>query len=131
MKASSEHLKEMLIADPEVDTDTFTPLIAILTASNPNSMVLLDYSSTPELYMNPTEKYENPSVQIKVRALNYTEGWNFCESVKNSLHGRANEPWDGALYTLITCLNGTMFTHQDENQRIHFVLNFNMQRTNC
>lgn len=131
MKASSEHIKEMLIAEVSVDTITFKPLIGILTASSSNCIVLSDYSGAPALFLDATERYEKPSVQVRVRANNYVEGWNLCESIKNFLHGRANESWDGVFYTLIKCLNGPMFTHQDENQRIHFVLNFDIQRTEC
>lgn len=131
MIAASEHIKEMLIADDKVATTTFTPLIGILTATYSNCMVITDYAAASDLNIDPAEEYERPSVQIRVRSNGYTEGINFANSVKKSLHGRANETWGGITYALIKCLNGPMFIKQDENQRIHFVMNFDLQRYEC
>jgi len=49
-------------------------------------------------------------------------------NIKNILHGRANETWNGALYTLIRCSSGPALLDYDKNQRVRFIINFYLQR---
>lgn len=130
MNASSEDVKSMLNADALVDTTNYPINIGVEPASPINCITLTDYAAAPELNMDRTEDYEHPSLQIRVRSIGYTEGMNVMESIKKSLHGRANEPWNGAFYALIRCKN-SMYMGQDENQRMHFVINIGMQRYQC
>lgn len=131
MKPTSEHIKQMLLADVNVDTVKYPIFIGVEPASNVNCITLFDYGNVPQLNFNKEEKYETPSVQVRVRAANYIDGWELSEAIKESLHGRANEQWDDEFYTLIKCLNGPMAMGWDDNQRIHFVLNFDTQRYSC
>lgn len=131
MLPSSEHIKQMLIADADVDTDAY-PIYVGAEPSKPNDcFTLFDYGAGEQLTLDLTPSYSLPSVQGRVRATSYLDGWAFIESVKKSLHGRANEPWDGMFYALIQCLNGPMFMDLDENQRVRFVINFDIQRYPC
>ncbi len=81
----------------------------------------------PQLTMD-IEKYEYPSVQIRVRNTDWQTGWNLAEAIKTALHGRAQETWNGALYTVITVANGPFHLDWDDNHRARFIININMQR---
>jgi hypothetical protein len=67
-------------------------------------------------------------MQIRVVSNSYVDGWNQIESIKNILHGRANETWGTTFYTLIRCSSGPGLLDFDKNQRVRFVINFDMQR---
>lgn len=130
MNAPSVDIKEMLIADGNVDTTNYPIHIGVEPADNFNCIIIFDVpGGPPQLNFNKTEIYEFPSLQIKVRTTDYREGWAISDSIKNSLHGRAQEPLNGTLYSLIQCMNGPGFLGRDENQRMHFVVNFNIQKS--
>jgi hypothetical protein len=92
-----------------------------------NACTILDIvGGNPQLTMDKA-KYEFLSVQIKVKATDYDDGWAFISSIVDLLHGRANEQYNGSYYSLIECLNGPGFLER-EDQRTIFVANFNIQR---
>jgi len=82
----------------------------------------------PQLNFDRDERYEYPSVQIRIRAISYTSGWEQAEEIKNALHGRANESWGSSFYTLVRCANGPSLLDYDKNQRVRFIINFDCQR---
>jgi hypothetical protein len=131
MNPSTEDIKQMLVADPSVDTDGYFVQIGRQPADPINCITLFDYGAGALLTLDKSEDYEYPSVQIRVRAMHYLEGWNLIDSIKQSLHGRANEPWNGAFYALIKCVSGPMFLAADDNERMEFVVNFDIQRRLC
>ena len=81
----------------------------------------------PQLTMDAAQ-YEFPSVQIRVRNRTYVAGWNVINGIKDALHGRAHETWNGTLYSVIVCANGPFLLDWDENNRARFVVNFDIQR---
>jgi len=127
MNAPSKDIQAMLVADTAVDTDAFPIERGSLQEDAPNCTGIFDVpSGAPQLTMDRAA-YEFPSIQIKVRCADYDTGWAYITSIKDSLHGRANEQWNGTLYTLVQCLNGPGAMGK-ENQRTIFVVNFNLQR---
>lgn len=72
--------------------------------------------------------YEYPSVQIRIRNAHYLDAMNLGKKIKDALHGRAGESWNGAFYTLIQCMNGPALIDWDDNNRPIVILNFNLQR---
>jgi len=74
--------------------------------------------------------YEYPSVEILVRSRDYLSGWDLANRIKDALHGRNHETWNGTLYTVISCVNGPNLLDWDDNGRVHFSINFNIQRHN-
>ncbi len=82
----------------------------------------------PYLGLNKTTGYNYPSIQIRVRNTNYLDGWNLINAIKDSLHGRANETWNGTLYTLIQCMGEPAHLDWDSKHRARFICNFNLQR---
>jgi len=97
--------------------------------TNVNSITIFDTVSAPDqLTSNKEEKYEYSSVQIRIRSTSYMEAWSIAELIKDILHGRANESWNGVYYALIQCMNGPFLLDYDDKQRCRIVLNFNIQR---
>lgn len=74
--------------------------------------------------------FDHPSVQIRVRAKDYQTGWALIEGIKSSLHGRANETWNGTYYSVIYCTSGPALLDWDDNGRCRFIVNFNINRRN-
>lgn len=83
---------------------------------------------SPWLGLSGATGYNYPCINIRVRDMNYVDGWNLINGIKDALHGRANETWSGALYTIITCSGDPAFLNWDDNGRCRFVINFNLQR---
>ena len=131
MNAPSKDIKEM-IEDMLEDSSGYVvsnyPINRVIfDESKSNCCTILDIpGGSPQLTMD-VAKYEFPSIQIRVKCSDYDDGWAFLSSVVDLLHGRANEPYNGAYYSLIECLNGPGFLER-ENQRTIFVANFNIQR---
>lgn len=127
MNTPSKDIKAMLVADSNVNTTKYPINRVLFDESKPNSATILDIpGGRPQLTMDKA-KYENLSVQFKVRCTDYDDGYSFISSVVDSLHGRANESFGGSYYSLIECVNGPGFMER-ENQRTIFVANFNIQR---
>jgi len=74
------------------------------------------------------EDYFYPSIQIRVRNTAYDTGWALIQNIRTSLHGRAQETWNGTLYSAIFCSSGPALLDWDENDRVRFIINFNIQR---
>ena len=72
--------------------------------------------------------YEYPSVQIRVRNRDYRTAWALIEEIKDSLHGRHGETWNGTLYTYIACSIAPAMLDWDDNGNVRLVINFNIQR---
>ena len=82
----------------------------------------------PDLTMDRDEKYQRPSIQIRVRNNNYQTGWALANDIKDVLHGRANETLGGTSYALIRATDEPALLDYDRNDRPRFVINFNLQR---
>jgi hypothetical protein len=72
--------------------------------------------------------YEYPSIQVRVRNDSYENGWVIIERIKDSLHGRHGETWNGTLYTMIACSTAPALLEWDDNGNAIFFANFNLQR---
>ena len=77
---------------------------------------------------NEGDDYEYCAVQVRIRNTDYRKGWFMAEAIKDTLHGRANYTWSGALYTVIRCSNGPVLLEWDNNNRVKFIINFEIQR---
>jgi hypothetical protein len=132
MNASSEDIKDMLVADdslPVILVFGVNLFIGKEPAKPENCVTIYDTPGfPPQLTLNRDEFYEYPSVQIRVRNVKYMDGWNLISSIMVLLHGRAHETWNGTVYSLIQCSGGMALLDWDENNRARFVVNFNIQR---
>lgn len=129
MNAPSVDIKDILLDDSSLGLTFGTDLFIGKEPSTPNNTVTIyDTPGGPDQLLLSSEKYEYPSIQIRVRNTNYLDGWSLISLIKNALHGRANETWNSTLYTVIYCLNGPAMLDWDDNGRVRFVVNFNLQR---
>ena len=119
----------MLDADSNLGLTFATNLFYGKEPAKPDTCVtIFDTTGLPMQLTLNDQGYEYPSVQIRVRANNYQTGWALIEGIKNILHGRANETWNGALYTVIYCTSGPALLDWDDNSRPRFIINFNLNR---
>jgi hypothetical protein len=95
---------------------------------NPDNIVIIfdTYGRPPYLGLTDVG-YEYPSLQIMVRNRNYQTGWTLINDIKDLLHGRAHETWNGTLYELITS-STPVHLDWDDNDRARFIINVNLQR---
>lgn len=129
MNLSSEDIKDMLVAESSLGLIFAKNLFIGREPGQPKDCVtLFDYTAHPPQLTFDNAQYEYPSLQIRVRSTNYVKGGQLIEKIKESLHGRAQETWNGTLYSVIRCSSGPALLEWDENGMVKFVVNFNINR---
>ena len=129
MNASSEDVKNMLVAESALGLEYGTDLFIGSEPTSPkNCVTIYDTAGFPPYLGLSTTGYEYPSIQIIVRNNDYMTGWSLANDIKDLLHGQANETWNSTLYTLIACVSGPAHLDYDNNDNARFFINFNLQR---
>ena len=130
MNSPSKDIKDMLVAEGSLGLTYATNLFIGKEPTKPkNCVTIFDTAErAPQLTLTKGEDYFYPSVQIRVRNTDYTIGWALIQDIRTSLHGRAQETWNGTLYSVIYCASGPALLDWDENHRVRFIINFNLQR---
>ena len=133
MNSPSEDIKDMLVADSSLSLTFATDLFIGREPTLPkNCVTIFDTAErAPQLTLggkDNTENYFYPSIQIRVRNIDYRDGWDLIQDIRTSLHGRAQETRNGTLYSVIYCASGPALLDWDENNRVRFIINFNIQR---
>jgi hypothetical protein len=131
MNSSSEDIKDMLEADSSLGLIYVDNLFIGREPAKPyNSVTIFDTPGfPPDMTLDKNSLgYERPAIQIRVRNIDYMTGWSLIESIKESLHGRAQESWNGTLYSVIACSSGPAMLDWDDNGNVRFIINFNLQR---
>jgi len=130
MNPCSEDIKDMLVAESSLGLVFATNLFVGKEPSNPDDCVTIYDTGgmPPQLTFQQGENYYYPSIQIRVRSIDYLTGWNLVQNITTSLHGRSHETWNETLYTVIYCSSGPALLDWDGNNRVRFIVNFNMQR---
>jgi hypothetical protein len=130
MNPPSVDVKDMLEAESILGLDIATDLFVGEEPITPdNCVTIFDTPGfAPQLTLTPGEDYFYPSIQIRVRNRDYRTGWTLANNIKTVLHGKAQETWNGTLYSVIYCSSGTALLDRDEKRRARFVINFNLQR---
>ncbi|MFA5655952.1 MAG: minor capsid protein [Dysgonamonadaceae bacterium] len=133
MNPTSIDIKDMLEADSALGLEFGDNLFIGREPDMPNNTVTIYDTGgyNPDLNLNRYEIYERPSIQIRVRNTSYEIGWSVINSIKDSLHARAHETWNGTYYSVIYCFTEIAFLDWDKNNRVRFVVNFNIQRRLC
>jgi hypothetical protein len=75
-----------------------------------------------------TNNYHYSSVSVQVRNTSYSEGWEVINNIWQFLHGHSDETIDGTYYTLIRAMNDPQVLAYDQNDRVIFLVNFEVQR---
>lgn len=131
MNASSVDIKDIL-AESSLGLTFADNLFIGREPAKPNDCVtIFDTPGFPPLLtLDEGGDYYYPSVQIRVRNTDYRNGWDLIHKIMILLHGRANElsPDGTILYTGIYCSSGPALLDWDDNNRVRFIVNFNMQR---
>ena len=130
MNATVEDVKDMLVADSSLNLTFGTDLFIGREPSKPDDCVTIYEvpGFPPQLNINPKEQYYYPVVQARIRATDFLTGWKAANDIMVSLHGQAGETWNGTVYTVIYCTGAPTQLDWDENNRVHFIINFNLQR---
>ena len=131
MNASAVDIKAMLEYyenESSSDISLYPIYIGKEPASPTKTITIFETMGFHDLTYDKKEVYEKPSVQIRVRSTSYLEGWEVISTIKNLLHGRANETWNGTFYALIVCYSGPGLLDYDKEQSVRFVINFDIHR---
>lgn len=128
MNAPSEDIKDMLVDDLSLVFGTNLFIGEEPTTPDDTVTIFDTPGFAPDLTMQNDGNYHRPSVQIRVRNQDYRDGWSLTNDIKVSLHGRAQETWNGTLYSVLLAQSDPFFMGLDENRRARFVITFNMQR---
>lgn len=129
MNVPSEDIKDMLEAESSLGLTFATNLFIGKEPSSPDDCVTIfdTFGSPPQLTLD-NQKYENPSIQIRVRSVDYKTGWNLIADIVDVLHGQAQKTWNTTLYSVIYATNSPALLDWDDNDRCRFIVNFNIQR---
>ena len=130
MNMCSEDVKDMLEADSALGLTFATDLFIGKEPTAPdNCVTIFDVTGYPPLLtLDGNGNYYYPSVQVMVRNSSYTAGLELIQRIVESLHGRHGEEWNNTLYTVVVCQNDPGVLDWDENNRVRFIVTFNIQR---
>jgi len=130
MNATSIDIKDILEAESNLGLIFGQNLFVGKQPSLPNNTVVIfdTPGSPPMLTLTPGENYFYDSVQIRIRDKDYLTGYQLAQMIMISLHGRAQETWNGTLYSVIYCSSGPALLEWDSNNRAVIVINFETQR---
>lgn len=131
MNACSVDIKDMLVADTSLGLTLAGNLFVGKEPTTPDNVVTVydSYGFPPSLTLaGKGEDYYYPSIQIRVRNRDYRTGYNLAHDIMVSLHGRAQQTWNGTLYTVIYCSSDVALLDWEDNGLCRFLTNFNIQR---
>lgn len=128
MNTLSEDIKDMLLAESSFGLTLGKDLFVGHEPPNPDDIIIVfdRYGGNSPVTLD-RQVYEYGSCQIMVRNRNYQAAQDLVGDIKEALHGRANETWNGSFYTLILCSVPSMLDW-DDGQRVRFIINLNLQR---
>jgi hypothetical protein len=129
MNAPSVDIVDMLEADSALGLVFATNLFIGKEPIEPDDCVTVYDTAgfAPQITFD-SALYSYPSVMIRVRAKHYTDAWDMINEIKVLLHGRAQETWNGTLYSVIEVVSDPGLIDYDENNRPRFMMNLNLQR---
>jgi hypothetical protein len=129
MNAPSLDVADMLVAESALGLEYGKNLFITKEPASPiNCVTILDTGGYPPQLVMDGERYEYPTINIRVRASHFSDAWDLIDRIVVTLHGRNHETWNGTLYTVIRCANNPALLDQDENGKTRVVVNVNLQR---
>lgn len=129
MNAPTEDIKDMLEAESALDLTFATNLFVGKEPADPdNCVTIFDTPGLPPQLTFDKAIYQYPSIQIRVRNRAYMTGWTLANDIKDVLHGRAHETWNGTSYEVIISTGEPALLDWDEHGRARFYINFDIQR---
>lgn len=79
--------------------------------------------------MDGANGYECPSVEILVRSSSYIEAYTLADNIKNFLHGKHHVIINDSEYQIMNCMTPPFMLNRDENDRVRFAINLDLQRS--
>lgn len=130
MNATSIDIKDILEAESSLGLAFGTNLFIGKEPATPvNCVTIFDtVGGLPQLTLAKGEDYYYCGIQMRVRDVNYINGWSLITDIRTILHGRGPETWNGTLYTVIRAINEPALLDYDEKDRPRFVVTFEGQR---
>jgi hypothetical protein len=131
MNNAAEDVKDMLEDDSTLGLTFKVDLFIGKEPATPdNCVTIYDTPSFPPQMTIEGEgsSYYRSSVQIRVRNNSYDDGMALAINIMQSLHERAQETWNGTLYTVVQALGEPALLAWDGNDRALIVNNYNLQR---
>ena len=130
MNPASEDIKSIIVDESSLGYIFGTDIFVGKEPAEPDNVVtIFDTPGCPQmLTLTRGENYYYPSIQIRVRNIRYDTGWDNANDIVQLLHARAQETWNGTLYSLIRCMGEPVFLDIDKNDRYRFIINFDIQR---
>jgi len=129
MNAGSIDIKDMLVAETDLALVFTTNLFIGREPAEPHNVVTIyDTNTSPPHTTFDGQVYNYDTVQIRVRNKKYLDGYVLSQKIKEALHARAQETWSGTLYSVILCTSGPAMLGWDDNNRVLFSINFQLQR---
>lgn len=131
MNAPSVDIASMLVAETPLGLVLGSNLFVGREPDGPdNCVTIFDTPGGPPhtVIGSVGNDYYYPTIQIRVRNNDYRIGYNLAHDIMVALHGRTNETWGSTAYTLIKAMADPAELDWDENDRVRFVVNFELQR---
>ena len=130
MNIPSEDIKDLLEGESSLALVFTDDLFIAFEPSSPDDCVTIfdTPGGLPNMSFDVSERYDRPSIQIRVRNRNYVTGLQLTHDIKDFLHRKAHETVNGTYYSLIQCTGEPAFLDWDENRRARFIVNFDIQR---
>jgi hypothetical protein len=130
MNAVSEDIKDILIADSSLGLVFQTNLfISREPSKHSNCVTIFDIPGySPQLLLEGAMGFRTESFQIRVRNTDYKVGYALANDIMVLLHGLEHVTYNSTLYMVIYCTSGPAMLGWDDNNRVIFVINFNLQR---
>lgn len=130
MNPPSEDIKDILV-DQSIGTFKATTGWSIQISKMPDSPdTCVGVFDQPGLEPETKFRYDRPGVQVLIRGakMGYVAAYAKAEDVKEALHGRDNEAWNGTRYLQILAESDPIPMGYDDNNRPLFSVNFLIHR---
>ena len=119
----------MLVGDSTLGLGFATNLWIGKEPTSPSDCVTI--YDTPSFFAETTldnQRLYNTHFQVRVRYGDYVQGMALARNIMDSLHDRAQETWNGTLYTSITATGEPALLTWDGNNRAIIIINFYTKR---
>lgn len=130
MNLPSEDIKDMLVTEASLGLTFAQNLFIGMEPSSPRNIVTIydTPGAGPDSNLAKEEDIWHPAIQIKVRNVSYVAAGDLITQIKDALHNRTGETWNGATYILIQCAQEPFCLGFDENNLALWVMNLDIMR---
>lgn len=130
MQTPSIDIASLLTADSHLSLVIGTDLFIGKEPRTPKNCVTIfdSFGYPPQLTMEKSESYYYPTIQIRVRNIDYQIGYDMIQDIMVLLHGVSHTTINSTYYSVIRCSGGPALLDWDDNGLVRFIANFEIQR---